>query len=466
VRFLKKVLLFSVFFCISECCCVNCGTAKPDVTANSHHEYCAPLNIKAKTLSNGLKVIVVNMGVSDVIAVGIGYLVGSGDDPRNVVGVSHFLEHMMFHGTQNLDGEKLKEILFIYNKYSNAFTSFDITFYTHLCNKSFVDINLKIEADRMRNLKLEELAVIKEKEVIIEERKMRMESDPRINHVEEAISKTIHLFSNYSYPIIGYLDQIQSCNRNVIQEHYDKFYVPNNAFVLFAGDVTMQEAVAKVEKYFGAIPKGRDVERTRVIDPINTGLSFCVNHESEQISTHSLNIAYKVDRALFCDVKKLMILEIAVGILAGGESSVLYKNIVDIKKLSYDIAGHLDVRAFDKGILNISTTFRENKKADVIEAEVISLINKFANELLTIELFEREKQKVLDQIEMLEDNPQGMMNLILGYIVNGYNLDEIKDIKSIVKQITFEEVKNAVEILVNSRNRLMKVYSHPKEVNA
>lgn len=421
------------------------------------------IDIKEGFLDNGLKVIVVNLKSNGVIFGGVGYYVGSGDDPRNIVGVSHILEHMMFKGTSNLSGDDLKKTIFVHNKYSNAFTSHDITFFVHLFSKDIIDNNLKIEADRMQNLKIDSKDLAKEKEVVIEERKMRTESDPRTNFMEEAAWKSMYLFSNYSYPVIGYLDQIKSCDKKAVEQHYKKYYKPNNAFVLLVGDITLDEAMPKIKKYFGNIKKGKEHKRERIIDPIDTGLKHTIEHESVQISTHDLNFIYKIDRKYFDNIKKLAILEIVGSILASGEGSVLYQEIVDKRKLSYTIDSYLDIRAFDKGRINISTVFRENQKKDIVESEVLSVISDYVSKYLTKKLFEIEKKKLLDQIEILNDNPQNMGMMILTYLINGYNLDDVKNIKNLINDINFEDVKSTAEKIFQPSNLILKIYSHPKE---
>ena len=421
------------------------------------------IDIKEGFLDNGLKVIVVNLKSNGVIFGGVGYYVGSGDDPRNIVGVSHILEHIMFKGTSNLSGDDLKKTIFVHNKYSNAFTSCDITFFVHLFSKDIIDNNLKIEADRMQNLKIDSKDLAKEKEVVIEERKMRTESDPRTNFMEEAAWKSMYLFSNYSYPVIGYLDQIKSCDKKAVEQHYKKYYKPNNAFVLLVGDITLDEAMPKVKKYFGNIKKGKEHKRERIIDPIDTALKHTIEHESVQISTHDLNFIYKIDRKYFDNVKKLAILEIVGSILASGEGSVLYQEIVDKRKLSYTINSYLDIRAFDKGRINISTVFRENQKKDIVESEVLSVISDYVSKYLTKKLFEIEKKKLLDQIEILNDNPQNMGMMILTYLINGYNLDDVKNIKNLINDIKFEDVKSTAEKIFQPGNLILKIYSHPKE---
>lgn len=453
-------IIAKIFLITTLVCGIQANQAKTEESQLTHN---SELNIQESMLDNGLKIIVLNMKTNGVIFGGVGYFVGSGDDPRNVVGISHVLEHMMFKGTKNLSGEDLKKTIFICNKYSNAFTSHDITFYVHMSNKSFLDTDLKIEADRMENLKLNDSDLKKEKEVIIEERKMRTESNPITNYMEEAAWKAMYLFSNYSYPVIGYMDQIKACNQTEVRKHYTEFYKPNNAFVLLVGDISMEEAIKKVQKYFGKIKKGAENKRYRVIDPENTGLNWTMERESEQISVHNLNLIYKINRNLFDDIKKLVTLEIAAGILSSGGSSVLHQNIVDKKELSYDVDSMLDIRAFDKGRLNIATVFRENQNDKHVESEMTSIIDDYAEKYLTKELFEKEKEKTLDQIEMFEDNPQNMGMFILTYIINGYKLKEVKEIKNIIKSITFEDVKALSKQLFTKKNRIMRIYSHPKE---
>ncbi|MDR3224282.1 MAG: insulinase family protein [Holosporales bacterium] len=419
--------------------------------------------IQSKTLGNGLRVIVVPLKTKDVISFGVGYFVGSADDPRCVVGISHLLEHMMFKGTTNLSGDKLKDLVFIYNKDSNAFTSFDVTFFEHLCNKSLMDIDLKIEADRMQNLALTDESVESEKQVVIEERKMTEESNPIIKYMREAVWKMTYLYSAYSYPIVGYEDQIRACDKDILQVHYGRWYVPNNAFVLFVGDITIDEAVTVVQKHFGHIPKKPDPERNRVVDPEETGLRYSVDRGSDQISVHNLNIIYKIDKELFDNVRKLVTMEIVVDILAGGMGSVLYEEMVDKRELAYTLDSQTDIRAFDKGRVNIATVFRENQNVDEVDKTISSIVAAFHKKYLTKERFEKVKQKYLDQFQMLNGDPKAMTMFIIENYANGQKLEELDDIENIVSNVTFEEVVEVATKIFDKENRIMRIYSHPKE---
>ncbi|MBR1479568.1 MAG: insulinase family protein [Alphaproteobacteria bacterium] len=422
------------------------------------------LNIEERTIENGLRVVVYNTGSKGVVCSGVGYFVGSADDPRDVFGISHVLEHMMFQGTKNLSGADLQKIVFVGDIYSNAFTSYDMTLYYHLSNKPFLDTALKIEAERMQNLLLDEKTLKSELEVITEERKMRTESDPLTNFVDEASSKCLYLFSSYSYPVIGYVDQIKSCTAEKIREHYRKFYRPNNAFVILVGDITMDEALKLVQKHFGSIKSGTPVKRSRVIDPANTGLCFSIDHSDKNISIRKLDLVFRVDRSMFDNVKKLATLEIAASILGDGDCSVLGHYLIDRRHMALSVGASVDVRAFDKGHVILSFVCNKGSTGDDIDYIASKIIiYPFADTLLTKELFEKEKTKMLEQIDILEDNPQSAGMFVLPYIINGYNLQDVKKLRSIIQNISLDDVKRVAKSLFTKENRALRVYNHPKE---
>ena len=420
------------------------------------------LNIQESILENGLKIYVVQINTHGSVDMLLGYNVGSADDQLSTMGSSHFLEHMMFKGTKNISSEKLNNAVEKYNKYTNAFTNCDITCYVHKCNKVFLDIDLKIEADRMQNLALKKEDIEKERQVIIEERKMA-NSNPLTKYVQDAEMRALFLYSNYSYPIVGCIEQIKACDKKSLEKHYKKYYSPNNAFLLFVGDITKDEALAKAKKYFGHIKMGEEIKRERVIDPEYTGLTHSIDHSSKQISIHNLSLTYKINRNLIDTLKKHMIVDIMNSILADGCSSILYQNIVDKKELSYNIGSYLDVRAFDKGTLHISTVFRENTTDQIVEKEINSIVYNFAEKYLTKELFEKEKIKYLDQLDIMKDNPSNVQSLVLSNLVIGYKIEDINNAKKIINSVKIEDVKDVANKILTAENRILRVYTHPKE---
>lgn len=423
------------------------------------------IEIYEKTLSNGLKIVVVPMKTNNVIRFGIMYNVGCADDPMGKIGISHFLEHMMFKGTKNISKQKLKYLLEKYNAYTNAGTGYDFTYYYHDLNKTFLDVDLNIEADRMQNLLLNEEEINSEKNVVLEERNMRYDADPYNKYFADAMYKTLYLYSNYSYNGIGYPHQIKAYTKTATQVHYNKFYTPNNAIIIITGDITKEEAFEKVEKVFGPIKKHEDViKRDRVIDPSDIGIKYSMERESPQITNRDLTIMYTFDRKHIDTLKKNYIVKIMNDILGGTQGSVMFKKLIDENDRAYGISTSVDVRAFDKAFLSVLCSLREKTDEKEIEAEILNIISSFKTKYLNKEIFQKTKDRMLNGIDMMFDSPSGMFDVVLENIVTGYRIDDLKNTYNIIKSITFSDVQNMADIILNPDNKTHRFYSHPKKV--
>lgn len=422
------------------------------------------INIKEAVLENGMKVIVAPLNTNNSVCFGVGYYVGSADDPRSVRGISHFIEHMMFKQTKTLKTGEIKHYLDKYNKYTNAFTAYDITFYTHQCNKSFLELDMQIEADRMVNIQFDPKEIELEKGAIIEERKMRFESDPSMRYAYETVLKSLYLYSPYSDPVIGYMDQIIACNAENLKEHYDKYYMPNNAFALFVGDIDIDEAVTLCNKYFGNISRGQDIVKNRIIDPEKTGIQQKITHKSEQLTTTNLSIYYKIPHDKIKTMKQYLTCSMAMRILSSGMSSILYKKLVEEDKVLHSISADIDVSPYDISVLSINAILQDGQDIYNVEKEINKLINEFKKDKLTKELFDVEKQKYIDSFDLLLDNPIQLNQHIIFNICFGYSLDEIRNIKNILNTITFDDVKSAANDLFNINNQALVLYQMP-EIN-
>jgi len=422
------------------------------------------INIQERVLENGMRVIVVPTNTKNSVLFGVGYFVGDADDNRDVRGISHFIEHMMFKQTHNIKLGEMKHYLDKYNIYNNAFTSCDITFYTHQCNNAFLDLNLQIEADRMRNLQFDPKEIELERGAVIEERKMRYESDPSMRYIYEAVLKSLYLYSPYSELSIGYIDQIQSYNAEKLKKHYDKYYIPNNAFALFVGDIDINKATELCNKYFSNIEQGQEIVRNRVIDPESTGITNKMTHKSEQITTESLQLFYKIPRSKIDTLKKKITISIAQKILACGNSSILHKKLVEKQKILHGISSDLDILPYDASLLSINAILQNNKDIYNVEKEINKLIEDFKNNTLTEELFKIEKQKYLDNFELMLDNPSAFNQyIVLDIIASGYSIEDLKNIRNIINCITYEEVKAAANDVLDIKNQALVLYQMPEK---
>ena len=379
--------------------------------------------IEEAYLENGLRIVVCNMPCSkDAVFFGVGYYVGAADDPRNIVGASHFLEHMAFKESKNIPAGKMDHYLSTFNNYTNAFTCEDITFYIQHCNKAFLDADLRLESERMSNAKFLEQTVKDETNVILAEREMRTESDPYIKYIEEALLKDIYLYSNYSNGVIGYRDQIKSCTPENLAKHYEKFYKPNNAIAIFVGDITIGEAKDLCQKNFGHIKKGEDVKHDRVIDPEDIEISRVVTHKHPQIQQKRLGLIYKIPRKDVSTVKQKIILEMVQDMLFSSDSSVIRDKICDRLELAHNVRSYIQKVSYDFAIL--STEFDVNSletQFSEIESKVEKTLNDFIEQKSPNNIkgrFEKLKRSFKNRYEQLLDDPDAMnWYLIFGLMV-------------------------------------------------
>ncbi|BAU47065.1 peptidase M16 [Sulfurifustis variabilis] len=219
-------------------------------------------DIHDTTLDNGMRVIVKEDHRSPVVVTMVWYRVGSMDEPKGLTGISHVLEHMMFKGTEKLKPNEFSRIIAEHGGRENAFTSYDYTAYFQQLEKSRLPISFELEADRMRNLKLDPEEVRKEVQVVMEERRLRTEDQPEALTYEQFMNQAYQVHP-YRHPVIGWMEDLGRITPEDLRAWYERWYTPNNATLVVVGDVKPKEVVALAKRHFGPIPK-RAVDRPPV----------------------------------------------------------------------------------------------------------------------------------------------------------------------------------------------------------
>jgi zinc protease len=218
-------------------------------------------------LANGLQVIVVPDHRAPVVTHYVWYRVGSADEPPGVSGIAHFLEHLMFKSTDKIESGSFSKTIARLGGQDNAFTSHDVTGYYQRIAKDRLKTVMEMEADRMVNLKLTEKEVATEREVIIEERRSRTENSPS-SILSEQMSAALYQNHPYRIPIIGWMHEMAKLSREDALAFYKRFYAPNNAIVVVAGDVTVEEVKTLAEAAYGALRPNPDIKnRQRPQEP-------------------------------------------------------------------------------------------------------------------------------------------------------------------------------------------------------
>lgn len=213
-------------------------------------------------LDNGLKLLVKPDNRAPVAVSQVWYKVGSSYEHNGITGISHILEHMMFKGTENLAPGEFSKIIAENGGSQNAFTGRDYTAYFQTMEKERLEVSFRLEADRMRNLVVEEAELLKERDVVSEERRMRTDDDPKAQ-LREAFNATAFVNSPYHHPVIGWMSDINNYEKADLDEWYKKWYAPNNAVVVVVGDVEPDAVYALAKQYFGPLKP----EQTATVKP-------------------------------------------------------------------------------------------------------------------------------------------------------------------------------------------------------
>src|ERR671912_1242202 len=224
-------------------------------------------NLSAFSLENGLDVVVIPDRRVPVVTHMIWYRNGSADDPVGQSGIAHFLEHLMFKGTNRHPAGEFSQVVSALGGQENAFTSFDYTAYFQRVAREHLETMMGFEADRMTGLVLDEAVVGPERDVVLEERRMRVETDPAAQ-LSEAMAAAPFVHHPYGTPIIGWMHEIEGLNREHALTYYRRFYTPENGILVVAGDVTEDEVRALAERTYGRVPPhGKRPVRIRPREP-------------------------------------------------------------------------------------------------------------------------------------------------------------------------------------------------------
>jgi zinc protease len=223
------------------------------------------------TLDNGLRVIVKEDHRSPTVVSQLWYRVGSVDEPDGLTGMSHVLEHMMFKGTARLKPNEFSRIVAEHGGRENAFTSYDYTAYHQQLARDRLEVAFELEADRMRNLALADAEFRKEIRVVMEERRLRTDDRPEAL-LDEKFMATAYTTHPYRHPVIGWMADLERLKTDDLRRWYERYYAPNNAILVVAGDVAPREVFALARKHFGAVPR-REVSPTTIpAEPAQTAM--------------------------------------------------------------------------------------------------------------------------------------------------------------------------------------------------
>ncbi len=278
------------------------------------------------TLENGMQVVVISDHRAPVVTHMVWYKVGAADDPPGKSGLAHYFEHMMFKGTRNVPAGQFSQTVASLGGRENAFTSYDYTGYFQTIASAHLETVMRLEADRMVNLVVREEDIAAEREVVQEERRSRLENNPR-GLLGEQMNSAQFLSHPYGRPVIGWEHEVAGLSRPDLLNFYATHYAPNNAILVVAGDVTLEQARPLAEKYYGRIPAGNVAVRERLREPPQRA-ARTVTMRDPRVRVPSWNRTYLAPSRTAGETRHALPLQVLSEILGGGTTARLYKRLV------------------------------------------------------------------------------------------------------------------------------------------
>jgi len=341
------------------------------------------------TLSNGLKVILLENHKASLITFQVWYRVGSRNEAWGKTGLSHMLEHMMFKGTNKVGPEEFSRIIQENGGNDNAFTSRDYTAYFANLSADRVQVALDLESDRMQNLMLRQEDFRTERMVVMEERRLRTEDNPQVYLIEQ-VEATVFQIAPYHWPTVGWMEDIARFTLGDLKKYYQTYYHPANAFLVVVGDFQKEEFLPKIEKAFGSIPRGVAPDQEKDQDPKQTGERRIFLKKQAQLPF--LVMGYRVPNLRDPDS---YVLEVISTILSKGRSSRLYQSLVREKRLVLEVATENSALSKDPGLFYLSTNLLPGKDMAEVEKALDVEIERLQREPVN----ERELEKAKNQLE-------------------------------------------------------------------
>ncbi len=403
-------------------------------------------NVYEYKLQNGLNILLLPDNRAPMFVSKLWYGVGSRDESFGKTGMAHFLEHMMFKGTKKY-GPKIFSNLIKKNGGShNAFTSFDYTGYYEKLPSNKIELAIKLEADRMKNLKLDPIEFELERKVVLEERRSRVDDNP-VNYLFEKLRQKTFTSHTYTNPIIGWEEDLKIISLKDMQKFYRRFYVPENATLVIVGDIKISKTIDLIKKYFGQIESKGNFKRKIIIEPPQKKERFISVKRNAALPYFAM--AYHTPNWKHEDSAALTLLEY---ILGGGESSRIYQRLVRKDGLALSAGAEYRYLSYDPDLFYFYA-----QPASGISVSKIKKV--FFEELKNISSNKVTQQELRRAIKSIEANSIFSMDshyyraMMLGRSAVCGDWKIIKDYLKKIRKVTPEEILKVARKYFYTNNR-------------
>ncbi|MER9851886.1 insulinase family protein [Mesorhizobium sp. M0106] len=399
-------------------------------------------------LDNGMEVVVIPDHRAPIVTHMVWYKIGSADEPPGKSGIAHFFEHLMFKATTNHAAGELDRAVAAIGGSDNAFTSYDYTAFHETVVPQALGEMMGFEADRMRNLILNDDVIKTERDVILEERRSRIDSNPQAV-LDEEIDATLWQNQPYRIPVIGWMQEMEKLNRTDAMAFYNKYYTPNNAVLVVAGDVEPETVKALAEKTYGKIARGPDLPpRIRPVEP-EQNTRRTVTLTDGRVSVPSFTTQWVVPSYHTAKPGEAEALDVLSEILGGGNRSRLYQELVVRQGIAAEAGAFFQGTMLDDTNFTVYGAPRGDAKLADIEAAVNAEIARIAKDGVTSDELEKSKDRFVRSMIFARDKQEDMANIYGSTLATGGNVQDVQQWPDRIRKVTADQVKEVAARYLN-----------------
>ncbi len=411
------------------------------------------------TLDNGLHVILHQDKSAPVVITSVMYHVGAKDEHPERTGFAHFFEHLLFEGTKNIQRGEWFKIVTGNGGTNNANTTDDRTYYYEIFPSNNLQLGLWMESERLLHPIINQIGVDTQNEVVKEEKRLRIDNQPYGN-IFKAVKENLYKKHPYRWTTIGEMEHLDAATLDEFLEFNHKFYSPNNAVLVVAGDFEMEQANKWIKDYFGTIPRGPEVKRqTFVEEPITQQIN--AKWEDPNVTLPMMIAAYRTPSMKTRDAR---VLDMIGTYLSGGKSSVLYKKLVDQQKKAMEI-GSFAYGQEDYGqYLIYGIPMGDNSLKSILD-EIDVEIAKLQKDLISERDYQKLQNIYENQYVSANSNIEGIAHSLAEYYLLYGDVNLINTEIDIYRSITREEIREAAKKYLNPNQRAVIDYVGAKDDN-
>ncbi len=398
------------------------------------------------TLENGMQGVVIQDHRAPVVTHMVWYRVGSADEPPGKSGIAHFLEHLMFKGTDEIPDGAFSKIVAENGGQDNAFTSYDYTAYFQRIAADRLEIVMKMEADRMVDLRLSEAVVTPERAVILEERSQRTDNDPG-SLFREQMDAALYMNHPYRIPVIGWRREMEGLSLDDALAFYELHYAPDNAILVVAGDVTADEVERLARKHYGPIPSAGIAERERPGEPPHLAPRRLEMADARVRQPYVMRRYLVPSRRTGGDEQAAALAMLGEVLGGGGVTSRLARQLQLQDRIAINTGAFYSGSGYDYGEFGVYGVPAEGASLDAVEAAIDQVMARLAADGPTEAELERARSVIRASEIYAQDSQRGLANRYGVGLVNGLTVERIAGWTDVLQAVTAEDVKEAAKLL-------------------